>query len=245
MRISIMIFFILSSVVNVNAQLQTIDVNQSGIGSYGSVRVVNLETLGQKQISSINYDDFNGSPFWDTKWNVAFITLKSGAIVKAVKIKLNLYTGDMHYIDLMKGELAAEAGSIRKIIMFKGEDTTKILASFKYLIDTSSSNNYSFYRVLNAGDISLLELKKCLVKESPYDPMTGRRQKSFFTKSSYAIYKDETVLAVKSLDASTVLKIIAPASQEFENWLATNKNKLKNEKDVIKFFDYYNSKRLN
>src|SRR4051812_37737143 len=73
----------------------------SGTNGYGAVRVDNPSMLGQKTTASVNYEDVEGSPYFNEKWNVAIIILTGNKSVKVDKARLDFYTGDFHYTDIV------------------------------------------------------------------------------------------------------------------------------------------------
>jgi len=238
MRMFFLIFLCFASIFT-NAQ-QTLDIaapSQTG-GNYGNISYVDVTTIGQKKIESFSYADVLGSPFWNDDWNTALLFLKKG-VVKVQKAKLNLYTDEIHFVDKSETERAVDNTDVKKVIFFKGADTTKILAVFEALPDSMSTNKLSYYQVLNKGKMRLLVLKKTFVKENEYNPTTGKKDHSFYYKTTYALANNANIFPVK-LNQSSILSVI-PASADTEQWLKQNKNKLKNESEVVSFLDYYNS----
>ena len=224
------------------AQQQVLEVAApSGTGgNYGSARFYDPSTLGRKNEIVLNYADIAGSPFWDDHWNAAYLFLSSGGIVKTEKVKLNLYTNDIHY---MKDDIEQVAqNNIVKIVLFKGQDTTKILSVFELNPDFTDKSNPSmcYFRVLNNGKVRLLELKKALIRTGDYDPLSGKRSSGFFTKSFYSISADGIFLPLKTLNEENILSAVYPDTNS-EEWLKQKKNKLRNESEVLSFFNYYNS----
>jgi len=225
------------------SQQQVLDVSApaSTGGNYGSVRFYDPATLGVKTEEKISYAEIEGTPFWDDHWNAAHLFMKNGGVVKVDQVKLNMYTNDVYYIH--NGlELVAEKGSVAKILLFKGKDTTKILSLFEYYPDYSNRNNPDevYYRVLNFGKVRLLAFNKMLISTAPYDAIEGKAQKSFFTKTYYAISNDGNISPLKSLDHTSLFSILYPDPVS-EKWLQANRNKLKNEEEIINFLNYYNS----
>ena len=87
-----------------------------------------------------------------------------------------------------------------------------------------------------------MELKKVLVKENEYNPLSGKREYSFYSKNNYAIADEEKIIPIKSLNQSGLFSAI-PESTDYKEWLKQNNNKLKNESEIISFLNYYNSQK--
>jgi hypothetical protein len=222
-------------------QSQSLEINNPGSigGNYGQVRYFDPSQIGKKNIETYNYADIKGTPFWDEHWNAALLFLKTGAVVKAPKVRLNAYTNDVHYMDSKGMELAAEPGNIKKIILFKGEDTTKVQAVFESFADVTNMASAVFYKVLNAGNARLLELDKAAIKKAPYDPLQAKTDVSFFLKYYYAVERNGQIFQLKSLDKNAFYSVIYPDESE-ETCLKANKNKLKNAAEIVSFLNYYN-----
>ena len=222
-----------------HAQNLTIDISNPGQGpSSGMVRITNVSAIGDKKATGLNYEDVEGTPFWDEHWNTALLYFKSGAIYKLPKAKLNLYTAEVHYENEKEGELVAETSLIDKIVFLNSKDTTKILAVFAALPDYIDNKPAGFYRVFNNGAFQLILLQKNLVKVSPFDPLLGKNITSFFTKYYYGIYNNGKTIPLKGLDKNSVLAAIP---FNVEAWVKNTKNKLKSEEDFIALLNYYNS----
>lgn len=224
-----------------HAQNLTIDISNPGQGpSSGMVRITNVSAIGDKKATGLNYEDVEGTPFWDEHWNTALLYFKSGAIYKLPKAKLNLYTAEVHYENEKEGELVAETSLIDKIVFLNSKDATKISAVFAVLPDYIDNKPAGFFRVFNNGAYQLILLQKNLVKVSPFDPLLGKNTTSFFTKSYYGIYNNGKTIPLKGLDRNSVLSVI-PFNAAVEPWIKNTKNKLKSEEDFIALLNYYNS----
>ncbi len=83
-------------------------------GNYGSINYVDMSSLGKKKIENFSYTDISGSPFWNDSWNTALLFLNNKNAVKVEKAKLNLYNGEVHFINKSNVELVAENDYIKK-----------------------------------------------------------------------------------------------------------------------------------
>ena len=236
--------FVLSSLfLPVLCQQQVLDVNAPGApgSSYGSVSFYDPSTLGIRKEEHTNYSDMTGTPFWDDHWNAAHLIMKNGGVIKVNQVKINLYSSDIYYI--YNGvELEAEKGSVQKVLLFKQQDTSKILALFEYYPDVTVNNSPSpvYYRVLNTGKVRLLLLQKSLVNTAPYDPLTGIAKKNFYAKTYYALSNNGNISYLKTLDHTNLFTILSPDAAS-EAWLKKNNNRLKKEAEVLSFLTYYNN----
>jgi hypothetical protein len=237
----LLVVVVLISTIQLRAQTLTIDINEASKGpNPGMIMITNSSAIGDKKAKGLTYEDVEGTPFWDEHWNSAILYFKSGAIYKLPKAKLNLYTTEVHYENEKDGELVAETSLIDKIVFLNSKEASKILAVFAVLPDYIDNKPAGFFRVFNNGAYQLILLQKNLVKVSPFDPLTGKNQTSFFTKSYYGIYTNGKTIPLKSLDRNSILSVL-PFNANVEPWIKNSKNKLKSEEDIIALLNYYNS----
>lgn len=209
--------------------------------SYSKIRNFNSSSEGQKKVENLSYADVQGSPFWDNDWNAAVFVLANGSIAKTQKAKLNLFTNEIHFVNSDNKEMACENKEIIKILFFKKMDTTKVVAVFESFADASGTNTV-YCRILNKGKLRLIEQRKVLVKEKEYNPLSGKKEYSFYSKNNYAIADEEKINPIKSLTQSSLFSAI-PESASYKEWLTRNNNKLKNESEIVSFLNYYNSQK--
>ncbi len=237
----VLTFILISQSLFAQSDIPKVDYTSIGEldGSYSKIKSFNSLPDGKKPVENLSYADVQGSPFWDKNWNAAVLVLANGTVTKTQKAKLNLYTNEVHFVNLFNVEMACDNKAIKKIIFFKGIDTSKVMAVFESFADPSGTDNV-FYRSLNKGKVRLLELKKVSVKESEYNPLVGKKEYSFYSKSTYAISDDEKIIPLKTLNQSSLFTAI-PKASDYSEWLKQNNNKLKNELEISTFLDYYNS----
>ncbi len=225
----------------VTAQQQSLDVASPGsTSSYGIVRYYDPGAIGNKNVEKVNYSDINGTPFWNENWNAGILILNNDKAVKLQNVKLNLYTNELLYKDLTGAELAAENSIVKKVIIFKGQDTTNVAGVFLSLADADNKNTYAYYRACNDGKLVLLQLSVITVRTSEYDPMSGKNEHSFLRKQSWYILNNGILTRLSSLSKASVNSIVASTPQA-ETWLSSHNNKLKNEMEIVSYFSYCNT----
>ncbi len=218
-----------------------IDVGGSGTtNGYGIVRVNNPSALGQKMADDVNYEDITGTPYFNTRWNAAIIILAGNMAVKVDKAKLNFYTGNLHYVDSAGKELIADPSVVKKIFFLDSRDTLKTIAVFQQISGLQDKQPTAFIQVLNSGKVELLKLTRIVLGSRGYNTLKGKDEYSFQHKESYYVVNDGVVNVLKALNKDAVTAVVPPNTAA-ENWLDTNKNKLKTEADIISFFAYFNA----
>ena len=206
-------------------------------GAGGATRF-NSYTLGRKTSERLDYSEIKGSCFSDGDWSAALLVLIKGGNVKLKNVKLNLYSNDIHYLDDRGIELVASAG-ITAIIFFDKKDSTKVTSVFQRLAIPSEQNKEFFGQVLAGKEIQLVkQFKISLVTE--VDPVTSKSEYRFRTTSDYLIIDHKNISQLKGLNKASILSVIKPTKEQ-EEWLQSNKNKLKSEADAVAFIMYCNS----
>jgi hypothetical protein len=233
------IFFMAAVHAQVSSNLDI--ANPAQTNGIGQVRFTNADALGVKTTEQVKDADVAGSPYFDSRWSKAVVILSSNQAVKANKLKLDLYRNEVHYIDSLGNELIAVSGIVKRIYLYDTRDTAKISAVFEQIAGIDG-NGTAFVQVLNNGSAKLLKFTHITVYKKGYDEVAGKDNYAFLAKPGYALLKDGVVSNLKALDEKAVLAVIMPSANE-TSWLLQNKNKLKSEKDIIGFLNYYNSAR--
>lgn len=219
-------------------QLEVPGTDQSG--AFRTVRYNDPAAVGIKKAPVLEMGDIEGTPFWDEKWNPGFLTLRNGNTVRLGELKVNQYSHEVHYLNGAT-EMSADGLQVIKVVLMKAKDTTQVLAKFEALPDLDGAGKVSFYRVANEGRYRLMELQKATVKTSAYDPSLGKKENRWLTKSRWVIADNTTLEPLGDLDKDKILSMVK-ADANAEAWLKSNKNKLKNEADVVAFLNYWNKK---
>ncbi len=233
MRVLLILFFFVTAISQ--AQVQSVD-NYS-LGAGGATRFNNYPALGEKIEEKLNYSEIMGNCFWGEDWNPALLVLKKGGSVKLKKVKLNLYTNDIHYTDNTGAELIAST-KITEVLFYDRTDTAKISSMFKWFAAFAFHDKESFIQVLNEGKIQLLKNYTVLLNKE-YDPINTRSEYRFTTHVNYFLLEEGKIEPVKSLNKSELFSLLKPAKEQ-EVWLKTNKNRLRNEANAIEFLSYLN-----
>jgi len=212
-------------------------------GNYGTINVIDPSTIGNRKIEILNYSDIDGNPFYSQKWSKGFLYLKNGNLAKVNQVKLNMFSNEVDFINNNNTEMVLDASNFKRIVLMKQEDTSRIAAIFECYPDmVDGTKGESFYRVLNRGSVQLYALDKSILKTGDYDPLQGKVPKSFYTKKFYALSNAGAFSPLKYLDRNSIMALLKTHQVE-EDWLNSTHNKLRNEKEVIAFFEFLNSEK--
>ena len=210
----------------------------SALSTY--VRSNNLAKLDEDSKVSISYDDIAGSPYWDNNWNSGLLLCTQNVSFFLQQAKVNLYTGDVHYMAADGKEMVA-TNIVKGIILYKGKDTTKQTAVFEKFAFSDADISNAFYQVFNQGDIRLLRLIKIDMDED-MDVIAAKKNYKFVRKSNYYLAVNEVAKYLKRLNQESIFEYIT-STPAITDWLKQNKNTLKNEAQIVSFLNFYNSSK--
>ncbi|HWB27818.1 MAG TPA: hypothetical protein VG738_20240 [Chitinophagaceae bacterium] len=217
----------------------SLDVNTPGNSNgYGLVRFSN-PSAGNGKIGDVDMDEVAGSPYYNTNWGPAVIVLLHDKPVKVLKARLNLCNNELHYIDTNNTEMVVDDRNVKKVFFMDGKDTSKVTALFQVIQNFNGKVGGTYMQALNTGTIQLLKLNVVEVKKRDYDVMSGKTSYSFQPNTSYLFLRDGNLLPCKTLSKADIFTVLLPDAAA-NSWLVTNKNKLRNEKEVTSFLAYYN-----
>jgi hypothetical protein len=236
-KLFVFVCLVFSFVSNAIAQNLNLDVSGSAIGSNGVVRFNDPSLMGEKRGVKVDYSDIRGSCFLNSNWNPAVVRLRNKATIKFSKLRLNLFTNDIHYLDPTGLELAADSKIVDDILMFEPDDSTKIVSRVKkYIVDGKES----FFLELNQGRVVLLKRTLVTLFKGEYDVSRAKNDFRFVRKIDYYIKSDMKISLLESLSRESLSSHVL-FDEKGQNWLEKNKNKLKNEDQIIDFLEFYNS----
>jgi len=237
MRLIVFIFFFYTAAL-CQAQLQSFEYANTTIASGGFVRFNNYAALGQKSDDKIDYSEVRGNCFWDTEWNPAILILKSGKGFKLQSAKLNFYSNDIHYLDHKGTELVAQ-NKVENIIFYDRRDTTKLKAVFQHLAGFKIKDIDFYAQLLVEGKIRFLKRKEVKLTQSK-DTMLDHPDLRFNSEVYYYVEENGNLTLLKNISKENLFSIIK-TTQDDEEWVKANKNKLKTEAEAIAFITNYNS----
>jgi hypothetical protein len=193
---------------------------------------------------TVEYAGVGGTPFWQEDWDSALVMLNSGGAVILGKAKLNFYSNEI----LFKGEndkiFAAPKTAVKEIYFFNKKDSGKTAAVFAPFRDVKSRYNdieAPFCQVLNRGGLQLIKLVS-ITLDKRNDYAQGKDVYSFHSNTDYCLVRGNFVYGIKKLSNENIMAYVLPNDAAVK-WLEQNKNKLRNETDVVNFLNYLNTAR--
>ncbi len=184
------------------------------------------------------YGDIKGSPFLSDYWSYATLVTKSNVAFDSIKVRLDLYKLELNFISTDKVEMVSTAGSIHEIFM--QDSTSGKLMNFRSgypKVDNQDQN--MFYRVLSDGRIQLLLFVRKVIATNKNE-FSSEEEKIFSTYEDYYVFMNGALKRIKK-DKKSLLSCMEDQKEAVESFLKKNPTNFKNEADLVKLFNYYNS----
>lgn len=186
--------------------------------------------------------DVSGTPFLLEEWKLGKITLSDNTIFNNIKIRLNLYNQQVHFLKSDNVEMTAPKGAIKGLIIFdstnQGSQKLAFLSGFPAIDNQINSN---FYEILSSSKIMFLKAMRKTIHEDK-DDLSGEVRKEFREYDDYYfLVKGESALQRIKRDREFVLNFMKDKKDKIDSFLQTNKISFKSTDDIKKLLDYYNS----
>ncbi len=214
------------------AQAQTL--NNFSLKDIGQSMLVVTDGTGKTVNMGLDMENY-GSPFFDTEFYPADITLVSGQRYENVLVKINLLSNETIFKSDDGKELAI-LPAIQSLLLKKNGST--FLFEYGYPV-FEKQNGKTIYQVLEKGEISLLKYYFVQVTESkPYSSATMLRTIEKFPK--LFVYNKNIGLKKAPKSNEEVTEIFKVENESLTKIIESNKLKIKKEDDLIKCIQLFN-----
>lgn len=186
-----------------------------------------------RNAGNYNLDDIEGSMFFYDKWTIGDVTNADGTMLKNVKLKYSVY-GDQLIFAAANGEMVALDKPARRFTL-----NTVVFASGFPAVDNFTTNTY--YQLIYDGKTKLLKHTSKTVTEIKGGYSTSSKvTRQFTTTETWYVLKNENMIKIKP-DKKTVLAALDDKAAGINTYLAANKVNFKNDADLARLLDHYNS----
>jgi hypothetical protein len=185
--------------------------------------------------------DIAGSPFLRDDWRLGSVILAGQPRrFDSVKIRLNLMTQEVHFINRDNIEIALFRGYIGSIRFYDSSKIPGGAGEFRSgfpAIDNQDESN--FYEVLCKGKIWLLEsLRKIISQEK--NEFSGEIKKEFVSYEDYYLFNGTSMSRLKK-ERSFLVGQFPGQQDKIASFIDANHLKLKTIDEIRRVVDYYNS----
>lgn len=216
------LFFIFS--MNVFSQ-QSLDFSGNG-GSNTT------EGYFTKYVPTDKYEEIDGTPYYNDEWISGTIKLKNGVELKIESCKYDVYEGKLIFL---KDETP--------LYFSNPEDINSFMLGSSKFINLKLKNNNDFYeKLLEAENFVLLKKYQCVfIKGKETDGINPATKNKYKVNSNYYYKKENEALKKIKFKEQAILELIPDKKEEIKNYIKENKLNCKDEKDVIKVFEFYST----
>lgn len=232
----IAVFFLLFSIIS---RAQSINNNNNNNMSYYAYRD-NIDNFLYKGagiwISKKNNNKVQGNPYLYEKWNNTLIVYAKDG---------NKYKMNNSNYNALNDSFAISISS-DSIYSFSKKDIDYVKLNNTYFKNISDDNINRFYAVLFDGEnTGLVKSITSEIQRGSVNPMTNAKVKKdkYVLKESYYIFKDASLHPIKL--NKKILKVLSDNDTDLKSFMKDKKLSYKNEGDIIKLIEYYDSIKLN
>jgi hypothetical protein len=184
--------------------------------------------------------EITGTPFINSDWKLAIITLTKGNMIGPIFIKLNIESNELYYQDKSGKELVAIEGQVRKIdcINFISKEDIRYVFKNGYP-GIDNQNEKFFYQVYTEGKVELLA-KKLKYIRTDKNAMSGVVTKEFVDAADNLYVFTNNNIQTFHLKKIFVLALLKDKEEAINEYISKNKINFKKIPDLINLFEYYN-----
>lgn len=183
------------------------------------------------------YVNLEGSPFFVNDWVNGSVTLANGSSFKNVQLKYNELE-DVLYFKNGKNEEFMFAQPVQEFTLQIPKTDGLQQHHFRngYL---AGSNAKAYYEILSDGKAQLLKRSSKVIQEDKeYNSATVTQK--IIESIKYYLFIDGKMNPVKK-DKKSLFSILGNKTAELDNYIKANNLNIKDDDDLIKLINYYNS----
>jgi len=199
----------------------------------------NLVYMNGQLVKETDHSGIEGSPFFNDDWSTGLIMLADGRTFKDMILKYNIYTDEVYFKD-QNGETKSFSNPVSEFKLLSTGNGSSNSKDFKSgYANIPGYTAKSFFEVLSEGAVQLLKKYRRVVSETTGIDL-GTVTKNFTDKESYYMIISGTATLVKK-DKKSILALLNNKQIELETYIKAHKLDLKNDDDLAKLINYYNS----
>ncbi len=229
-------WFLIFSFFNISAQLASID------GNYAEAVIRGLSS-NEIRINDVNktvdLSTIKGSPYENEKFQLGKASNLLNDKPTAYYLRYNIYN------DIIELKASLNEQDIRGLI--KSLNIYVIISNREYHFEIYSDDNKStkkgYFILLSKGKNSSLYLKKIVtfIDKKPAKDSFHKDIPASFKESEKYYIKKQRVLVPLSTNKKELLNQLSDQGNELKSYIKSEKINLKDEQDLIKLFNYYDS----
>ena len=197
------------------------------------------DATGGGIIFNKDYVDINGSPFFKAEWLNGTVTLADARVIKDINVKYDEVV-DKPYVRGPQDQTVLLNDKVTEFSMIDNTGSKTVVRKYKNgFTNIPGFTVDSYFEVLADGKVSFLKKKvKVITEDKQYN--SAVITKGFFETTKYYIVSNINSTLVKK-DKNSVLAALSDKQTELDAFVKANSLNLKDEDDIVKLVDYYNT----
>ncbi len=125
----------------------------------------NIGTMAGQPFQVNQFDNIKGSPYFIDSFSNCYFTLSDGKTYTGIKMRLNLFSNELHFVSKDSVELVASKGIIKRIAFRQQEKDSFLFTTFGSgypAIDNNDAGTY--YEELSMGKVVLLKITRRILQ---------------------------------------------------------------------------------
>jgi hypothetical protein len=216
------------------------DFTVTGFSMIGKLKY-NLGDMMGMPFTAGNYTSVRGTPYYIDTFNLAVVGLSNGKLYEYDKVKLNLYTNQVHFLTPEGQERIAGEGVVRKLYFFLTEDSSHpVVFSSGYPTGYGYTNN-TYFEEMNQGNLQVLRQISRTIANDVGMSSTPMGQ-HFVDQSIYYVVDQKAKKVVKWKKGKEFLQEFLGPNATIANQVISERNlSCRNYNDAVEVFNYVNS----
>lgn len=185
------------------------------------------------------YADVTGSPYLYDGWQTGIVKLQNGDTFKDIPLLYNAIDNELYF----KSKKGDTLSFVDKVAEFQiSTDSKENAAKVTFRRGYKGVKNYTadtFFEVLSDGTVQLLK-KTAKYVQSTKDVGSATVNKTVRQDINYYLVNMDRVVSIRK-DKKSILTNLPGGEQKLQSYLAANKVNFKDDADLIKLVNQYNS----
>lgn len=200
------------------------------IGYYGFAQTGETANAGSEK-----YESIAGSPYFMRDWADGVIRFSSGKVTDKFKLKFNVVQNRLML--QFKGSTFAAESKITEFVMYSRNKSDSFVFR-KGFPDSDRGNRETYYRVLEEGRVTLIELTaKDILEEK--EILSTKPSRHFRNVEQFYVFRDGTMNRIDK-EKNPVENILSDKQPELKAYIAEQQLKMRSAEDLIKVVRKYN-----
>lgn len=201
------------------------------------------ERLSNKPLNWSNRENINGTPFFLDSFTYCNIFLKNGKTYFTDKMRLNLFTQELHFLNKEGNEFTTTGETVKKAIFYKelAKDSFTIYSFSCGYPAIDNNSELTYYLELDTGKVLLLEQKTKTVITPPMVSLTPPPRR-YSEQSTFYVYNPNHMKMERwRKGKGFILDFFSDKKNDIEKFIESKNINCKSLAEIKKVIEFYNT----